>query len=59
VLQHFMFDPSWEDGCASCTAGLDEVSDGLLRHLRARDTNYAVVARAPLAKIEKYRAKRG
>ena len=59
VLQHFMFDPSWEDGCSSCTAALDEVSDGMVRHLRARDTNYAVVARAPLAKIEKYRAKRG
>jgi predicted dithiol-disulfide oxidoreductase (DUF899 family) len=59
VLQHFMFDPSWEDGCSSCTAAVDELSDGLLRHLRARDTNYAIVARAPLAKIEKYRAKRG
>jgi predicted dithiol-disulfide oxidoreductase (DUF899 family) len=35
------------------------MSDGLLRHVRARETNFAVVARAPLAKIEKYRAKRG
>jgi predicted dithiol-disulfide oxidoreductase (DUF899 family) len=59
VLQHFMFDPSWEDGCSSCTAAVDELSDGLLRHLNARDTSYAVVARAPFAKIEKYRAKRG
>ena len=25
-----MFDPSWEDGCPSCTAGADEMSDGLL-----------------------------
>ncbi|MBG0565880.1 DUF899 family protein [Actinoplanes aureus] len=32
---------------------------GLLRHLHARDTEYAVIARAPLAKLEKYRAKRG
>src|SRR5690348_13128347 len=59
VLQHFMFDPSWEDGCPSCSAGIDELSDGLLRNLRARSTNYAIVARAPLAKIEAYRAKRG
>jgi len=59
VLQHFMFDPSWEDGCPSCTAAVDELSDGLLRHLRARNTNYAIVARAPLGKIEGYRAKRG
>jgi len=20
IVQHFMFDPSWEDGCSSCTA---------------------------------------
>jgi predicted dithiol-disulfide oxidoreductase (DUF899 family) len=59
VVQHFMFDPAWEDGCGSCTAAVDELSDGLLRHLRARSTVYAVVARAPLAKLDAYRAKRG
>ena len=59
VVQHFMFDPDWEDGCGSCTAAVDELSDGLLRHLRARSTVYAVVARAPIAKLAKYRAKRG
>jgi predicted dithiol-disulfide oxidoreductase (DUF899 family) len=59
VLQHFMFNPSWEDGCPSCTAAVDQLSEALLRHLRSRNTNYAIVARAPLAKIEKYRAKRG
>ena len=59
IVQHFMFDPGWEDGCGSCTAAVDELSEGLLRHLRARSTVYAVVARAPLAKLEKYRAKRG
>jgi predicted dithiol-disulfide oxidoreductase (DUF899 family) len=59
VIQHFMFDPSWDDGCASCTASVDEISDGLLRHLRVRTTAFAVIARAPLSKIEKYRAKRG
>ena len=26
ILRHFMFDPSWEDGCPSCTAGVDEMS---------------------------------
>jgi predicted dithiol-disulfide oxidoreductase (DUF899 family) len=59
VVQHFMFDPAWEDGCGSCTAALDEISDGLLRHLQARSTVYAVVARAPIGKLEAYRAKRG
>jgi len=59
IVQHFMFDPEWEDGCSSCTAGADEISAGLLRHLHARDTTLAVISRAPLAKIERYKAKRG
>ena len=59
VVQHFMFNPSWEDGCGSCTAAVDELNDGLLRHLRARSTVYALVARAPIAKLEAYRKKRG
>jgi predicted dithiol-disulfide oxidoreductase (DUF899 family) len=59
VLQHFMFDPSWDEGCSSCTAGVDELADGLLAHLHARDTTYALVSRAPLAKIEAYRSRRG
>ena len=59
IVQHFMFDPSWDEGCPSCTAGSDEISDGLIAHLRARDTNLAVVSRAPLAKITPYKTKRG
>src|ERR1700722_18620006 len=59
IMQHFMFDPEWDDGCPSCTAASDEISDGLLRHLRARDTAFAVVSRAPIAKIESYRQRRG
>jgi len=58
IVQHFMFDPSWEDGCPSCTAAADEISDGLLAHLHTRDTTLAVVSRAPLATIERYQAKR-
>jgi predicted dithiol-disulfide oxidoreductase (DUF899 family) len=59
MVGHFMFDPSWDDGCPSCSAGADEVSDGLLRHLHTRDTTLAYVSRAPLAKIEDYKARRG
>jgi predicted dithiol-disulfide oxidoreductase (DUF899 family) len=54
-----MFDPAWDDGCSSCTAGLDEVSDGFVRHINARDTSFAVIARAPIDKIETYKHKRG
>ena len=59
IVYHFMFHPEWEDGCPSCTAGIDEVSHGFLEHLRTRDTTYALVSRAPIEKLERYRTKRG
>src|SRR5688500_1745331 len=59
IVQHFMFDPSWDDGCPSCSAGADEISAGLLDHLHTRDTTLAVVSRAPLTKIEDYKRRRG
>ena len=59
VVGHFMFDPSWEDGCSSCSAGADEISNGLLEHLAARDTTLVQVSRAPLETIERYKAKKG
>jgi predicted dithiol-disulfide oxidoreductase (DUF899 family) len=59
IVYHFMFDPSWEDGCPSCTAGTDEISAGFLEHLHTRDTSYALVSRAPLEKLERWKAKRG
>jgi predicted dithiol-disulfide oxidoreductase (DUF899 family) len=51
---HFMFDPSWEDGCPSCSAGVDEVSKGLIEHLNIRDSSLAYVSRAPIEKLERY-----
>jgi predicted dithiol-disulfide oxidoreductase (DUF899 family) len=59
IVYHFMFDPDWEDGCPSCTAGTDELSPGFLEHLHVRDTTYAMVSRAPLAKLERWKAKKG
>ncbi|MGF7236654.1 MAG: DUF899 domain-containing protein [Frankia sp.] len=59
IVRHFMFDPSWDDGCPSCTAGVDEFSDGLMEHLHSRETSLAIVSRAPLAKVERYRKARG
>ncbi len=59
VVQHFMFDPGWEDGCPGCTAGVDEIAPGLLEHLAARDTTFVLVSRAPIAKLENYRSARG
>jgi len=27
MLQHFMFDPRWDEGCPSCTASVEELSE--------------------------------
>ncbi|MGH7910665.1 MAG: DUF899 family protein, partial [Candidatus Dormibacteraceae bacterium] len=59
IVVHFMFDPDWEEGCPSCTMAADERSPHLLEHLSNRDTTLATIARAPLAKIEAYKARRG
>ncbi|HEU4539865.1 MAG TPA: DUF899 family protein, partial [Jiangellaceae bacterium] len=59
IIYHFMFDPEWEDGCSSCTAGTDELSPGFIEHLHIRDTSYAMVSRAPLAKLQRWKAKKG
>jgi predicted dithiol-disulfide oxidoreductase (DUF899 family) len=59
IVQHVMFGPDWDAACPGCTAGINELSDGMLEHLRSRDTEYALVSRAPLAKLAEYAAKQG
>jgi predicted dithiol-disulfide oxidoreductase (DUF899 family) len=59
IIQHVMFGPDWEAACPGCTAGVDEISEGMLRHLRSRETAFALVSLAPLDKLEKYRDSRG
>jgi predicted dithiol-disulfide oxidoreductase (DUF899 family) len=59
VIGHFMFRPDWEDGCPSCSAGVDELAPGLVEHLNVRDTSLAYVSRAPIEKLERYRKKKG
>jgi predicted dithiol-disulfide oxidoreductase (DUF899 family) len=55
IVQHFMFDPRWDEGCPTCSFDADSI--GHLAHLRARDTAYAAVSRAPLTKIEPFKAR--
>jgi predicted dithiol-disulfide oxidoreductase (DUF899 family) len=57
IVDHFMFDPDWEDGCASCTGRVEQY--GNLEYLHARETTMAVVSRASLEKIERFRARKG
>jgi uncharacterized protein (TIGR02246 family) len=57
IVYHFMFDPGWEAGCASCSFLTDNI--GHLAHLHARKTTLALMSRAPIAKIEAYRKRMG
>ena len=55
IVYHFMFDPEWDEGCNSCSVVADSV--GHLAHLQARDTSFALVSRAPLSRIEPFKAR--
>jgi len=57
IIQHFMFDPSWDEGCPYCSYSADSV--GQLAHLHACDTTFAAVSRAPVSKIEPFRQRMG
>jgi predicted dithiol-disulfide oxidoreductase (DUF899 family) len=59
IVQHVMFSPTWDNPCPGCTAALDELAPGLLRHLESRDTTFAGVSRAPQAKLAAAKAARG
>jgi len=58
IVYHFMFDPSWDQGCKSCSHFADNFVGGLV-HLAARNTSFAVISRAPLAKIESFKRRMG
>lgn len=57
IVDHFMFDPEWAEGCSSCSGRVDQY--GNLEHLHNRQTTVAVVSRAPLAKIQRFKARKG
>src|ERR1700730_4848717 len=57
IVYHFMFDPTWDTGCSGCTTWVDALGD--VSPLNNRDTTFVVVSRAPLAKLEAYKAQKG
>jgi predicted dithiol-disulfide oxidoreductase (DUF899 family) len=58
LVQHFMFGPRWEHGCPSCSYMADH-TDGMTVHLEHRDVSFVAVSRAPLADIERFKARMG
>jgi predicted dithiol-disulfide oxidoreductase (DUF899 family) len=57
IVYHFMFDPTWDKGCSGCTGFVAALGD--LSLLNKQDTTFVVVSRAPLAKLEGYKAQKG
>ena len=58
LIYHFMFDPSWDEGCPSCSFWADNY-DGIIVHLNHRDVTLVTVSRAPLDQLEAYRRRMG
>jgi predicted dithiol-disulfide oxidoreductase (DUF899 family) len=57
IVYHFMFGPDWEAGCDGCSWVVDAMTHPA--HLHARDTTLVLVSRAPLEKLQRYRARMG
>lgn len=57
IVQHFMFDPEWEEGCKACSLATDNI--GHLAHLHARNTSLVMISRAPIDKLQNYRQRMG
>jgi predicted dithiol-disulfide oxidoreductase (DUF899 family) len=58
LIYHFMFGPSYEAGCPTCSSMTDGIN-GVLPHLHARDLTVSLVSRAPLEKLEAYKQRLG
>src|SRR5262245_47194181 len=58
IIYHFMFDPTWSQGCKSCSFIADHYN-GLVVHLAHRDISFVTVSKAPIEKIEQFRKRMG
>jgi predicted dithiol-disulfide oxidoreductase (DUF899 family) len=58
LVYHFMFDPSWEEGCKSCSFLADSFNGAAL-HFGGRDTAFAAISRAALGKIAAFQKRMG
>jgi predicted dithiol-disulfide oxidoreductase (DUF899 family) len=54
LIYHFMFGPSYEAGCPTCSSMADGIN-GVLPHLHARDVTFLLVSQAPLEKLQAYK----
>jgi predicted dithiol-disulfide oxidoreductase (DUF899 family) len=58
LVYHFMFGPSYQAGCPTCSSMADGI-DGALVHLKARDATFVFVSQALLEKLQAYKGRMG
>jgi predicted dithiol-disulfide oxidoreductase (DUF899 family) len=58
MVYHFMYAPSWSQGCMGCSLMADHF-DSILIHLPHRDVSLVAVSRAPLPQLEAYKRRMG
>ncbi|MDP9050409.1 MAG: DUF899 domain-containing protein [Acidobacteriota bacterium] len=56
IVYHLMFEPARDTACKHCSCVMDNIA-GSLVHLTARDTSFAAISRAPVAKIEAFKSR--
>jgi predicted dithiol-disulfide oxidoreductase (DUF899 family) len=58
LVYHFMFGPSYQAGCPTCSSMADGV-DGTIPHVNARDVSFVFVSQAPLERLQTYKRRMG
>jgi predicted dithiol-disulfide oxidoreductase (DUF899 family) len=58
IVYHFMFAPTWKEGCVGCSFFGDHI-DGPNLHLAHHDVTFVASSRAPLAALEAYKKRMG
>src|SRR5260221_10865137 len=58
LIYHFMFHPSWSEGCKSCSFWADNFN-GVVTHLNHRDVALVAISKAPLAQLEAFKKRMG
>jgi predicted dithiol-disulfide oxidoreductase (DUF899 family) len=58
IVYHFMFDPSWDAGCPSCSFWADNFNR-IIVHLNQRDVTMVAGSRAPYNKLATYEKRMG
>ncbi len=58
IIYHFMFDPSWKEGCEKCSFWADNFN-GIITHLNHRDVTMIAVSYASLDQLQAFKKRMG